>query len=193
MKTKKCNGCGEIDQSKFYDCYRTLCMECKKRKQYAYNDENPDYLKAKNQRRAARLKYLPNTLSSKQWTNAQKRFGGKCAISDSTDTVLEHVIPSAWYMGGTTVENCIPMDAKLNLSKRDKNIIEWVQQPEIEPLINWKKFYAAMRYLAELNGLTLQEYYAFINWCERNKRTEEEAKAATMTSIEEWKAAGGRI
>ncbi|MCM2535172.1 hypothetical protein NDK43_26025 [Neobacillus pocheonensis] len=185
---KKCNICGEDRIEEFYKHQRTRCKACQKAKQYEFNRKNPDYLKAKNQRRRAKKLALPNDLTTDQWKAILDRFENNCAISDSTDIVLEHVIPLNFLHMGTSVNNVIPMDKTLNLSKRDKNILEWVLEPEVAEVIYWGKFEATMKYLAEVNGMTVEEYYEFIYFCEYNKRTVEEVKSESRSSVELFKA-----
>jgi len=181
---KKCNTCGEERQEEFYACYRTICKKCRKEKQYAFNRENPEYLKAKNQRRRARKLALPNDLKKDEWKAIVERFGGECCLTNSTNIVLEHVVPLENMHLGTSVNNVVPMDATLNQSKREKNLIEWVFEPDVKPLINWEKFDKLIYYLAELNGMTDGQYIDFLYFCSENKRTLEEVKAAKHSSVE---------
>ncbi|AQX56031.1 hypothetical protein [Priestia flexa] len=195
MNTKQCRKCREVKSieefgklSSSKDGKHYNCKPCVNANQRQYNKDNPDYVKAHNQNRRAYKLALPNTLKRKEWTNIKAMFDWKCAFTDSTKTSLEHVIPLNWGRMGNEVGNVLPMDKALNQSKQAKNVIDWAEQPELEPLIDWKRFYKAMKYLAEVNGFrSCQEYYDFINWCERNKRTPEAAAAATISSIEEFK------
>ncbi|KXH87368.1 hypothetical protein [Sporosarcina sp. HYO08] len=180
-----CRDCEQ--EAEFYPYWKTRCKECQRAKQRAFNRANPDYLKAKNQRRRARLLALPNDLPPQVWTDIQERFGGRCALTDSTDISLEHVIPLENMHLGTTIENVIPLDRTLNMRKSSKNFIDWVFEPEIEALIDEDKLNDLLCYLAEVNGLSVDDYLDFIYWCERNKRTEEEVKSATKTSVELFK------
>lgn len=183
---RKCKLCGEDRQNQFYGKNKTRCKECVKAKQYEFNAENPEYLKAKNHRRRARQLALPNTLNGHDWKAVLEGFGGACAISEieSKDIVLEHVIPLAWGHMGTEKGNVIPMDKTLNLSKRDKNFFTWVLEDNIVDAVDFDKIDRMIEYLAEANGMSVEEYIEYVIWCEYNKRTVEEIEAATKSSIE---------
>ena len=186
---KKCNICGEDRFEEFYESRRTRCKECTKKAQYKFNDENPDYLKNKNHRRRAMKLALPFVKGANLWSSVKKRFDGRCAISNSTDIVLEHVIPMSWGHLGTTVHNVVPMDATLNLEKGAKNFLDWVLSDEMASRIDEDKINDMIYYLAEKNGLSDDEYMNFIYWCEDNKRTVDEVIADPRPSIVIWKAA----
>ncbi|KXH86735.1 hypothetical protein [Sporosarcina sp. HYO08] len=168
---KRCTLCWETRQDEFHTYQKTRCKQCIRNKQLAFNRANPEYLKAKNQRRRARKLALQNDLTPQQWKAILDRFDGKCALTDSSDVVLEHIIPLENMCGGTTIGNVTPMDATLNLSKRDRNFVDWVFEPEIEAKVDPDKLDNLLDYLAEVNGLTIEKYLDFVYWCERNERS----------------------
>lgn len=183
-----CRDCDK--ETEFYPYWKTRCVECQKAKQRRFNKANPDSQKAKNHNRRAYELALPDTLKHKEWTSIQARFGGTCAFTESTNVSLEHPIPLCWGRMGNEVGNVIPMDKSLNMSKGKKNLFDWYE--ENEHRLDSTKVDNVIYYLAEANRLTVDEYIDFLLWCDDNRRTPEEAEAATMSCIEEWKAAEGR-
>lgn len=186
---KKCNLCGEVDQAEFYTNQKTRCKSCVRSRQLAFNRANPDYLKAKNQRRRARLLSLEDSLSTKQWSSIIETFGDECCLTDSKDIVLEHVVPIGWGHGGTMVGNVVPMDATWNLAKRDKNLIDFIFAEVHAGMFDDSKINFLLDYLAKANGLSVDNYLDFIYWCEDNKRTIEEAMNDRRPSVELYKEA----
>ncbi|MBY0098679.1 hypothetical protein [Mesobacillus maritimus] len=184
---KKCNLCGESRIEMFYTYQKTRCKACQRAKQYEFNRNNPEYLKAKNQRRRARLKALPHDFPPNVWKAVLDRFDGRCCLTNSKDVSLEHVVPLCVGHMGTEIGNVIPLDRTLNLSKGSKNFLDWFNEIEAS-LEMHDRFDEVISYLAELNGLTFDQYLEFLYWCEDNKRTIEEIEAATMSSVELFKA-----
>lgn len=133
-----------------------------------YRKMNKAVERASEQRRRARKILLPDTLTAKQHKHLVSQG---CAITgDTSDTHLDHFIPLAWGYGGSTVENMIPLKGSLNLSKQDTNPFEWIKRKDIRQQIDIDCWNATVKYLAELNGMTAQEYEEYVYWCEENKR-----------------------
>lgn len=127
--------------------------------------DNKDRVKISNMNRVASLNELPNTLTTNQLESIMKRFDNKCALSDSIDIELDHFIAVSTGHGGTTLQNIIPLDSWLNVSKKDKNPFEWVKQKHISEKINIEKFDELVRYLAELNSMSVNEYHEYVYSC----------------------------
>lgn len=91
------------------DRARDLARERSKR----WRDRNPSSAKAVIQRRLARKRNLPNTLTATQWEYAVTYFGG-CAYCGRPaglfhTLAIEHVVPlSDPACTGTTALNCVP-------------------------------------------------------------------------------------
>jgi hypothetical protein len=170
--------------------YEANQEKIKRRRRERYAEDPSIDIANRNKRRAIE-KSLPSDFNGKQWLEILQRFDGKCAISDSKDIVVEHVIPLAWGHMGTHINNCVPMDASLNSSKMTKNIFAWVKEPEVQERVDMNKFEELIEYLAVMNDLTTQEYREFVYWCEANKRTIDEAAADPRLSVEIWKEQGG--
>lgn len=133
-----------------------------------YRTVNKSGERASEQRRRARKILLPDTLTAKQH---QHLVSQGCAFTGcSGDIHLDHFIPLAWGYGGSVIENMIPLKGSLNLSKQDANPFEWIKRKYIQEQIDMDRWNATVDYLAELNGMTAQEYEEYVYWCEENKR-----------------------
>jgi hypothetical protein len=113
-----------------------------------YRQENPqqtrEIARVSSQRRRARIKALPNTLTSQQWGFALEYFGNACAICGAksglwTAIAIDHWIPLTDKRPdnpGTVASNVIPLchnkhgsvglTPSCNQSKYNKDPIEWV-------------------------------------------------------------------
>jgi hypothetical protein len=91
--------------------------------------ENPEKALLLKQRRLARKRGLPDTLTIEQWTEAVKHWNGCCAYcSKKPDKLtLDHYIPLAnTDCPGTVAENCIPACLLCNSSKNDTEAVYWM-------------------------------------------------------------------
>lgn len=97
---------------------------------------NPVAAKAVVQRRAARKRSLPDTLTAAQWQRCLEYWGHRCAYCGRdadlfTVISLDHFIPlSSPDCPGTTVLNSLPACHKgggCNSSKSDKPAAEWLE------------------------------------------------------------------
>jgi hypothetical protein len=64
----------------------------------------------------------------------------------------------------------------LNSSKHAKNPFEWVKDKRYKEKIDIVKFNYLVSYLANLNGLSEEEFKQFVYWCENNKRSIDEIR-----------------
>lgn len=144
-----------------------------------YRQENPEVTRTSKQRRLARKRLLPDTLSTFQ--TAQLLQKGCALTGDHNDMHLDHFIPLSWGHGGTIVENMIPLRGDLNTSKNDSNPFEWIKREDIREIVNMAKWNETIAYLANLNGMSAQEFEEYVYWCEENKRdlTIDEEKTTT--------------
>ncbi|WP_204256660.1 hypothetical protein [Mammaliicoccus sciuri] len=173
---------------------------------YSYRKNNVEKLKLKSEIQRKKLKEKDIESYRKYWreyrrfrtimtkdlennrNNIYKVHGNKCALSDKTDNLhIEHFIPITTGHGDNSSGNCYPLYKNLNISKGGKNPFEWVQLPHIKELIDISKFNNLVSKLAELNGLTTEEFKRYVNWCFDNKRTNREEIINSEPSIELWK------
>ena len=145
-----------------------------------WRQENPEKVKAKNQRRRARKAAVTATLTDVQIIAEKEFYGNRCPLTGKTENLtIEHIIPVSWGHGGTTLENCYPMNFNANSSKGDANIFEWLKRKT-------KSFYNRNEYdvfnflekvikrKAAQNGMTIAEFIAYVYFCDKNRKSEEE-------------------
>ena len=96
-------------------------------------------IKVAYQKRQARKRQLPDTLTTEQWQSAVDYFNGCCAVCGrqlkdlfGTHTVsVDHWIPlTNPQCPGTTVDNCIPLchgEFGCNGSKNNHDPVEWLE------------------------------------------------------------------
>lgn len=130
-----------------------------------YYEENKESLKLNNQKRRALLRELPNDISEEEVQEILTRFNNKCALSDSTEYHLDHFIALSTGHVGTVKQNMIPLSPSLNKSKHARNPFEWVKSRDD---INEEKFNQVVKYLANLNCLSVQEFTDFVYKCYEN-------------------------
>jgi hypothetical protein len=136
-----------------------------------YRKENPDKNFIKAHRRLARKLALPDDLTSEQKVAISIRFNDACALTGDSESVhFDHVIPLASGHGGTIYGNMIPLRADLNYSKNDSNIFEWFDINKNRLNLPQERFDTLIAYLAEINGMTVNEYCDYVYWCHANPR-----------------------
>lgn len=128
---------------------------------------------------------LLGDLSPYEWHQIRDHFGQRCALSFSFDISLEHFIATSTGHVGTTKGNCYPLDINLNLSKGDTNPFFWAEKNK--DTIEYALFEELVAYLADQNGLTVEEYKDFVYWCYGNPRTPCEAIRDHRPSLQIWK------
>lgn len=133
---------------------------------------NPEYLRDVSQsgiRRKARMDALINDFTSDDRAELIERFGGKCALTGKeVELHVDHVIPIAVGHGGTTKANMLPIWQRINSSKSDRNIFEWYAENGDRFDVCPERFEAAIAYLADLNGMTVEEYRDYVYDCHAN-------------------------
>jgi hypothetical protein len=131
---------------------------------------NKDFSNAKNHKRLARKAKLFSDWSSSDVTNLLKDFNKKCKITGSDKYHVDHFVALATGHCGTYRGNMILLDELLNMSKGADNPFEWIKKfPEYG-----EGFTEVIKYLAEINNLSVNEFEDFVYWCYKNKRSTDE-------------------
>lgn len=90
-----------------------------------YKKNNPDRAIMDRQKRRARERHLPNTLTDKQWETCKAAFNNKCAYCGETKKLtIEHFIPLVKF-GELTINNVVPACPRCNASKGAKDFKAW--------------------------------------------------------------------
>jgi hypothetical protein len=132
----------------------------------------PNYIVKDNsygKRREKRVNALKNDFTNEQKSEVLERFGSKCAFTGADVGIqMDHVIPVAVGHGGTTIANMLPVWQRINSSKGAKNVFEWYEENGERFGVCPVRFYAAIEYLADLNGMTSEEYRQYVYECHAN-------------------------
>jgi hypothetical protein len=147
---------------------------------------NPEIRRAEDHRKRTLERNLTVSWTRKDIESVKALFDGKCPLTGSTDIHYDHFIPLGIGHGGTYVGNMIPLDAHLNESKQAKNPFEWIKTRDD---VSMDVFNNVVDYLADINGMTSEEYRAFVYWCFDNKRNVDEVKRDGRKSVDIWKEA----
>ena len=116
------------------------------KKQYA-RDNREVYI-ISGQRRRARVRSLPATLTAQQWKSCKEHFNNCCAYCEkSLPLAQEHVVPVV-SSGGYTHNNIIPACGICNSSKATKSFFTWYPRQE---------FYSRKQELAILKFLNYKD------------------------------------
>lgn len=149
-----------------------------------YRKNHPEVQRAAKLRRRAREKALNCELETKELTELMERFGNRCVITGEEAEHLDHFIPVSTGHGGTIYENLVPVTASINTSKHGRNPFLWAEKYLTDD--QKENFDKVVEYLAELNGLTVEEYRRFVFWCFENKRSADEITDENRDSLELW-------
>lgn len=142
----ECKDC----RREYYETNKELIAEYKKEYRQAnkeliaerdkkYQKENKDKVKVIKQRRRARKKSLPNTLTVEQWNQTLNDFNHSCANCGSNETPIhiDHFVPLSSGEKGTTVTNCIPLCSKCNCSKGSKHPLDFFSKEKAREIIDY--------------------------------------------------------
>lgn len=191
---KSCKKCGKYKE---LDCfnknmrsgvleYQSICTEC-----YTNHRElNKSKIRLYHVKESSLEMNLPVNISDKKLDKIIDRFQGKCALTNSVNTVFEHFIPVSWGHGGTYMGNVYLLQDSLNFSKSNQNPFEWIKRKEIKKEVDMKSWKKLINYLASRNNLSVDEFKEYVYWCERNKRTAEQVKKdGNISSKKLWRKA----
>jgi transposase-like protein len=146
----------------------------------AWRRDNPDKSLSEKQRRRAVEHSLPNHITSGEVRKITRNIG--------KGYHLDHFIPLAIYHGGSYLENLIAIPSEWNASKGAKHPFEWADLFFVDDENGKLVFYEKASELATLNGLTFDEYRAFVDWCFANPRIIDEVRNDDRYSIEIWRS-----
>ncbi len=131
--------------------YRANNKEKIKQTKIRFLHNNKDYVRIYAQKRRAKKKKLPSTLTPEQWEQIQKYFDYKCAYCrNKPNETLEqdHFIPVT-KNGGYTNCNIIPSCRSCNASKSNKDFKTWFK---------YQDFYNKKQEQKILNYINNQKY-----------------------------------
>lgn len=110
-------------------------------------------MKARERKHEAH-KYIEDT---NELIASYERFNFRCALTDSTSPQYEHWIPKS-IGGESSIRNCYPLDATLNIRKGTANPFEFFRRKDIQAKIDPERFEELVFWLAIVNDMTVQEF-----------------------------------
>lgn len=151
-----------------------------------WRENNKDKIVLKSAKRRVLKKKLPCNVYKEEWDSILEEFNHTCALTgESSNITVEHFIPLSTGHGGHVVGNVYPMALRLNLSKSVYNPFEWVKREDVLQEINIEMWNILINSLAKKNGLSIDEFKAYVYWCFDNKRKAEDINSKDH-SIELW-------
>ena len=173
---KKCSCCEQYKPASNFsknrstkDGLQTQCKECKKiaDTEYEKSDKGKQtlakaatkyYKSEKGQiaifngyaKRRKREESHGNGITKEQWMEMMQFFDWKCAYSEvlvntKNNRSIDHIIPLS-KGGEHEVWNCVPMDRSLNISKQEKDMIEWYtaqdffSKERLDKILAWQQY-----------------------------------------------------
>lgn len=121
---RQCLRCGEVKPYDAFakDCRRSAgisstCSACKYANKAAWKRANRSKSVAQDQRRRARIRDLPSTLTDAEWSIIKQIYGNKCAYCHrKRPLTMDHVVPIS-KGGPHTADNVVPACRSCNSRK----------------------------------------------------------------------------
>ncbi|MFC5530329.1 hypothetical protein [Cohnella yongneupensis] len=168
MVNKTCSKCRQAKPLDEYNKGKgrfgkiAVCKSCSKERNKASID-----------RRRANLMSLPRYLTEEQEVSIFEHFNNSCALTGLKDKLcLDHFVPLDWGvtplkygLGGTTFPNMIPFHISINSAKNAMNPVMLFERYGEKYNISADRWNAALKYLAEKNGLSVADYTNRVNAC----------------------------
>lgn len=166
---KVCRTCGKVKlASEFprnsHGHHRPDCRECFNKRQREYLREHKDWKVVYRQRDRARQFGAPDNYTLEDYLELKAFANGRCMISGKkTDKLqVDHVMTLSKKVLGSTKGNIILVCEEVNQAKRDMSLFEFLQSERSRGLVDREQFERTIRYLADANGMTPQEYLDFL-------------------------------
>ncbi|MBO1511552.1 hypothetical protein [Metabacillus bambusae] len=165
---KVCRTCQHVklieDFPKYTQGYtRADCESCHRDAQRAYIRANKDKRTTYKQNERARVLGLPDTFSEGDYKRLKEVAESRCMISGEVANLqCDHVqaLSKGWL--GSTAGNIILVSEKVNQAKRDMSLFEFIKSERSNGLINEEQLYKTLRFLAQVNEMSLTQYINFL-------------------------------
>jgi len=109
-----------------------------------YRQDNKEEFRMHKQRRRARERLLPHTLTVLQWESIKEHFNNKCVYCGQTEKLtIEHFVPVSKF-GELTINNIIPVCSSCNSSKGNRLFSVWYP---MQPYYNKKREQKILKFL----------------------------------------------
>jgi len=131
----------------------------------------------------ANLLGLPGTLKAEELELQFHKYEKSCALTGSTNLVIDHFICLDTGHGGTYFGNIVFLDRSLHERKGNKNPFDWLRDNTERYSLD--KVFRLINDLATQNGLSISEYEQFVRWCYENPQRKK--KIMHCSSLEKWR------
>jgi hypothetical protein len=170
--------------------YRKNNYESENERMKRYRENNKDKFNEYQKKRKVLEHILDNLHPEFNIDDVYDYFPNEecCLTGTNVEVTLDHFIPIAWGHGGTYLGNMYPLEMVVNQSKNRFNPFKWIEWAKDEYQIDIHKWNKLIETLANINGLTVDEFKDFVYWCENNKRTVDDIQVNPIPSIELWKS-----
>ncbi|WP_338786260.1 hypothetical protein [Metabacillus sp. FJAT-53654] len=177
---KVCKSCQQPKLAEDFPKYangmlRPDCQPCFKKLQSKYVQETKDKRTVYKQRERARKLNLPDSFTEEEYLELKSFAAGKCMISGKeVELEIDHfqALSKGWL--GSTKGNMILVSEEVNQAKRTMSLFEFLQSPRSKGLVDKEQLQRTLEYLAQANGMSMNEYIQFLYDCEefaeRNKQ-----------------------
>jgi len=156
--------------------YRERKREELAEKEKRWKTENKDRVVLAEQRRRARKNALPDDFTIEQQNEVLAHFNHSCVLTgESINRSWDHALPIASGHGGTTYGNMYPLRGDLNSSKNDSNLFEWFESNRQRFKLSQERFDELVKYLADVNEMTVEGYTEYYYECFEDKAKENSA------------------
>jgi hypothetical protein len=152
----------------------------------------------------ARKRNLIGNLTKQMWRSILlDDFAHRCALTGKRHPEVEldlgHYIPNIWGHGGTYKGNVFPIERSLNISLRDYNPLVFIPRNAEYFGISLDAINRLVEYLARINGLSIQQYSRFVQWCHGYPLTDYHNRNAVFCYLNNvptedyWRIEGGEL
>jgi hypothetical protein len=158
-----------------------------KRRLEEWKEKNPERYSAMRREHDHRRRALKRCLTTDEGYSSQfiRSLYDGCVLTDEKDDLHDdHFVALSTGHCGTYLENMVPMNSRLNISKGSKNPFKWIE--EADSFIDYEKFAKSLLVLSYLNGLRVVDYIEFVNWCYENPRKPEDITDENRDSLLYW-------
>lgn len=175
------------------DGRQRYCRSCSNKYGRNNYEDNKERYYERNTKRLDMIRALPNEVTTMDYAKILESFNYSCALTGETKNIeQEHFIALSTGHAGGVLGNIVPISASLNASKHAKNPFKWFAEVRKEYDIDVRKWNSLIEYLAHTNGLSIDDYINYVNWCYDNPRTVEDVQREPRHSLQLWQQARRR-
>ncbi|MCP1122938.1 hypothetical protein NKR74_06250 [Bacillus sp. 3103sda1] len=167
---RECSSCRELKLASDFQrytegCLRSQCRECFKKTTREYNRKSQLNRNIKNLNDRALRVGLEGDFTIENYKRLVRWADGRCMLSDlplEGDAQIDHLVPLNSLMVGSTASNLWLLHKRVNEKKWIHSIFEYLDTEEGKQIVDRKRLRESMSFLAELAGLSLEDYIQLV-------------------------------